>query len=100
MPKFSVEHETKLSKPEAFKKLQEYLKHSEGLKKLDSSLTYTFDEKNFTGQLKGSKFECDVSLVGENPTKVKIDISIGLLLSPFKGKIAETLKGKMSQILG
>jgi len=100
MPKFTVEHETKLSKAEAFKKVQEYLKHSDGLKKFDSDLVYSFDEQKFTGQVKGSKFECNVALNGDNPTKVSLEINIGFLLSPFKGKIQETLKGKMSQILG
>ena len=100
MPKFTVEHETKLSKADAFKKVQEYLSHSEGLKKLDGDLQCSFDDSKFTGQVKGSKFECQVAVQGENPTKVTLEISIGLLLSPFKGKIQETLKGKMNQILG
>lgn len=100
MPKFTVEHETQMSKEEAFKKVKEYLVQSESLKKLDSALQYSFNEAAYTGQIKGSKFECSVILTGDKPTKVSLEINIGLLLSPFKGKIQETLKGKISQILG
>jgi hypothetical protein len=100
MPSFTVEQETKLSKADAYQKVQDYLRHSEGLKKLDSDLQYSFDDASHTGQIKGSKFECQVKITGDSPTKVVLQISIPLLLSPFKGKIQETLQGKMSQLLG
>ncbi len=99
MPSFKVEHETKMSAQETFDKVCDYLQNSEGLKKLDSALKYDFDKAAKTGHVKGSKFECSMKVVG-SPTKVVLDISIPLLLTPFKSTIENNLKEKMSKILG
>ena len=100
MPSFSVEHTTSLSADETFQKVQQYLEKSEGLRKLDGDLQCSFDPGQHTGTVKGSKFECDVKVTGNNPTTVVLNISVGFLLSPFKGKIQETLKSKLTQVLG
>jgi hypothetical protein len=100
MPSFTVEHNTKLSKNEVFEKVQSYFNNSQGLRKLDADLQCTFDEKNLSGHMKGSKFEVQLKISDGNPTKVALTVSIGLLLSPFKGKIQETLKTKMTELLG
>lgn len=99
MPSLKVEHETKLSRTEAFSKVKDYLEHSKGLRNLDGDLKCQFDESSCSGKVKGSKFDCDVQIT-ENPTKVVINVSFGLLFAPFKGKIQETLKKKMTDILG
>ena len=100
MPKFTVEHETKLSPADAFAKVCDYLQHSEGIKKLDSDLKFDLDPKNHSGKVKGSKFDCHIKVTGQNPTRVALEIDISFLLSPFKGKIQETLKEKMHKVLG
>jgi hypothetical protein len=102
MPKITVEHETSLPITETFKKVQEYLEHSEGLRKLDSDLKCTFDEAGQKAHVKGSKFEAAVSFneIGGGKTKVVFEVEVGFLLTPFKGKIFDTLKEKMTKILG
>lgn len=100
MPTFTVDHTTQMPAQEAFQKVQDYLGKSEGLRKLDADLKCDFDDKNLKGKVKGSKFECDVAVKDAKPTQVVLTVSIGFLLSPFKGKIQETLKSKMTQILG
>lgn len=100
MPKFTVEHTTSLSAQETFTKVKDYLSHSEGLRKLDGDMKCDFHDSSMSGKVKGSKFECDVAVKGSSPTTVVLTINIGLLLSPFKGKIHETLKEKMTKILG
>jgi hypothetical protein len=89
-----------MSKDEAFKKVQKYFAESEGIKKLDSNLECTFDEAHYTGSVKGSKFQCEFKFSGDDPTKVTIQVNLAFLLTPFKGKIQETLKTKMGQLLG
>jgi hypothetical protein len=101
MATFTVEHQTQLSKQEAFKRVQNYLQNSEGLKKLDSNLEYVFDEANFKGHVKSSKFQCAMTITGEQAAaKVSLEVSLSLLLSPFKGTVRETLQKKFKQILG
>ncbi|MCC6276707.1 MAG: polyhydroxyalkanoic acid system family protein [Oligoflexia bacterium] len=100
MPQFSVEHTTNLNSSETFKKVQEYLKTSQGLRKLDPTLTCEFNESSMTGSVKGNKFSCTLRVEGSAPTKVVLEIQIPLLFSPFKGQIQDSLKNKMSQILG
>ena len=102
MPKITIEHETLLPKAETFKKVQTYLETSQSLRKLDSDLKCTFDEGACTGQVKGSKFECDLNVTDlpGGKTKVLLNVNVGFLLSPFKGKIHDTLKEKMVKILG
>lgn len=100
MPSFTVEHETNLNADETFQKVCDYFEHSEGLKKMDADITTKFDKSSKTGRVKGSKFECDLKVSGGGKTKVTMNISIPLMLSPFKGTIEKTLREKMTKILG
>src|ERR1051326_7680393 len=100
MASFTIEHQTNLSKDEAYKKVQKYFKESESLKKLDSNLQYEFDEANFAGRVKGSKFQCEFKFTGDQPAKVNITVNLAFLLTPFKGTIQDKLKSKMDQLLG
>jgi hypothetical protein len=100
MPKFKVEHTTNLPASEAFQKVQNYLENSQGIRKLDPELVCSFDAGKMTGQVKGKKFNADVAVTGSGPCQVVLDIEIPLLFTPFKGQIQDTLKNKMSQILG
>ena len=100
MPSFTVEHNTKLSPEDAYSKVSQYLQNSESLKKLDANLQCRFDEKSKTGHVKSSKFECNLKILGSDPTKVQLHVSISLFLAPFKGTIEKNLKDKMIKILG
>ena len=100
MPSFKVEHETKMDPQQTFDKVCDYLQNSEGLKKLDSHLQYNFDKAAKTGRVKGSKFECDLKVLESPQTKVVLEISIPLLLTPFKSTIENNLREKMTKILG
>ena len=98
MPSFTIEHDTKLPADETFKKVRHYFETSEGLKKLDGDMRTEFDEANKTGHIKGSKFDCELKVTGS--TKVSIQVTIPLLLLPLKGTIQQTIKEKMTKILG
>jgi hypothetical protein len=100
MPSVKVEHETSMSQGDAYKKVQSYLENSKGLRSLDGDFKVTFNDSDHSGTISGSKFTGDVRVTGDSPTKVTITVNFGLLFSPFKGKIQETLKTKMTEILG
>jgi hypothetical protein len=99
MASFTVEHETDLSKEETYKKVKKFFE-GDTLRKLDDSLEFTFNDSSHTGKVKGSKFECHLKIIGESKAKVQITVSLSFFLTPFKGKIEETLKAKMTQVLG
>ena len=100
MASFTVEHETNLSQAETYKKVKRFFEENESLKKLDSNLECTFDDSAHTGRVKGSKFECNLKVLGSSPAKVEVTVSLSLFLTPFKGKIQETLQSKIRQVLG
>jgi hypothetical protein len=99
MASFTIEHQTQLSKEQAYKKIKSYFEGSEGLRKLDDSLKLTFDDPSHTGKIKGSKFEGDFKVTGQDAAKVSFTVSLSFFLTPFKGKIQETLESKIRQVL-
>ncbi|MBK9292918.1 MAG: polyhydroxyalkanoic acid system family protein [Oligoflexia bacterium] len=100
MPNFKVEHQSPLPPDETFNKVCDYLQNSEGIKKLDNSLKFDLNPPLRKGHVKGSKFECEISVSGQTPSQVVLSITIPLLLSPFKSSIENTIKEKMAKILG
>jgi hypothetical protein len=100
MASFTVEHQTNLSQDETYKKVKKFFEENDSLKKLDSNLEYTFDDGAHTGRVKGSKFECNLKVLGNSPSTVQVTVSLSLFLSPFKGKIQDTLQSKIRQVLG
>lgn len=100
MASFTVEHETKLSKEETFKKVKKFLEENESLKQLDSKMDYSFNDADYTGKVKGSKFDCELKVTGSDKAKVHLTVNLSFFLTPFKSKIQETLQSKISQVLG
>ena len=100
MASFTVEHETNLSQDETYKKVKKFFEENDSLKKLDSNLEYSFNDAAHTGRVKGSKFECNLKVLGSSPCKVDVTVSLSLFLTPFKVKIQETLQSKIRQVLG
>jgi hypothetical protein len=98
MPTFHVEQKTNLPPDESFQKIREYLEKGDDLKKLDSNIHCTFDPASKTGMAKGNQFECKLKVTEESSSTVKLEISIPFLLSPFKGKIQETLQRKLKKL--
>lgn len=100
MPSFKVEHKTSMPAQAVYEKVCDYLQNSEGLKKLDNSLKCDFNSGAKTGHVKGSKFECTFAVKDDSPSLVVFNVTIPLLLTPFKSTIENTLKEKMTKILG
>jgi hypothetical protein len=100
MPKFTVEHHTALPVEETFKRVSDYVQKSEGLKNLDKDFKCELNPGAKSGVIKSSKFECDFNIKQTDKTLVTFNVSLPLLLSPFKGMVEKTLKEKMAKILG
>ena len=100
MASFTVEHETNASKEETFKKVRKFFEETDSLKKLDDKLEFAFSESDLSGTVKGSKFDCSLKVTGSTKAKVVITVNLSFFLTPFKGKIQETLQSKISQVLG
>lgn len=92
MPKFNVEHQSTKSAQEAFSQFKNYMNSGNDIQKLDANIKCTFNDSNLTAELKGGQFKADV-LVSSNEKGaiVKVTVDIPFLLTPFKGKIQETL---------
>jgi hypothetical protein len=98
MPKFTVSHKTAMNQQEAFGKIKNYFETSDDFKKFDPNMTCQFDASKFSGVAKGSQFECALRVEGNGPSEVILDVSIPFLLSPFKGKITETLERRLNKL--
>ncbi|MFP5518568.1 MAG: polyhydroxyalkanoic acid system family protein [Bdellovibrionia bacterium] len=102
MPKFTVDHETKFNDADAFAKIKEFLGKDDGIRRFDPKMNCDFNESNKTCQIKGSQFKADlqVAKLGNGGSKVSVTVDLPLMLTPFKGKVQETLLKQLSKYLG
>ncbi len=100
MPKISVDHTCQLSTEEAFKKIKSFFENDQDIRRIDSKLQCDFSESQMSGKVKGSQFKADV-LVEKLPngSLVKVIVDLPLMLSPFKGKVQETIQKKLAKYL-
>lgn len=92
MPKFDVEHQSTQSAQEAFEQFKKYMNSANDMQKLDANIKCTFNDAKLTAELKGSQFKADVLVsANSNGSTVKVTVDIPFLLTPFKGKIQESL---------
>ena len=99
MPKILIEKETSVSANDAFEKIKTLLSDDRDLRKLDSGYQCQFDAAARKGTAKGKQFTATM-LVHEGPkTKVELTIELPLMLTPFKGMVENTLRGKLEKIL-
>ncbi|MBC7370164.1 MAG: polyhydroxyalkanoic acid system family protein [Bdellovibrionaceae bacterium] len=100
MPKFTIEHTSSHSAKEAFKKIKTFLDQDEDVRRFDSKMKSDFNDGTMTGSIKGSQFKADVAVQAEGDgSKIQIIVDLPLLLTPFKGKVQETLQKKLSRYL-
>lgn len=101
MPKVKVEQKTAMNAKAAFGKVKDFFENGETLKKLDEKVKCEFDSTKLSGKAKGGKFEAhfQVLKVSEGESNIVVTVDLPLLLSPFKGKVEETIKRKLSQYL-
>ena len=100
MPKFTIEHASSHSAKEAFQKIKTFLDKDEDVQRFDAKMKSDFNDDSMTGSIKGSQFKADVAVVAEGSgSKIQIMVDLPMLLTPFKGKVQETLQKKLSRYL-
>lgn len=100
MPKFTIEHSSSHSAKEAFEKIKSFLSGDEDLRRFDSKMQCQFNEDTLKGSIKGSQFKADVAVQSAGTgSKIEINVDLPMLLTPFKGKVQETLQRKLTKYL-
>jgi len=100
MPKFTIEHSSSHSAKEAFDKIKSFMDRDEDLRRFDSKMQCQFNDGAMNGSIKGSQFKADLSVQSQGTgSKVEIVVDLPMLLTPFKGKVQETLQKKLSKYL-
>lgn len=100
MPKFTIEHTSSHDAKEAFKKIKTFLDKDEDIQRFDAKLKSEFDDETMTGSIKGSQFKANIIVqAAADGSKIQIMVDLPLLLTPFKGKVQETLQKKLSKYL-
>ncbi|HEY8269539.1 MAG TPA: polyhydroxyalkanoic acid system family protein [Pseudobdellovibrionaceae bacterium] len=100
MPKFTIEHKSSQSAKEAFDKIKTFMTEDEDLRRFDSKMQCQFNDDSMNGLVKGGQFKADISVLGQGTgSKIQIVVDLPMLLTPFKGKVQETLQKKLSKYL-
>lgn len=101
MPKFTIDHDSPFSAPEAFQKIKEFLGKEDGVRRFDPKVECHFDEASQSCQIKGGQFKADLYVTNKGAgSQVSITVDLPLMLMPFKGKVQETLLKQLSKYLG
>lgn len=100
MPKFTIEHQTKKPVDETFGAVKKFLSNEGEIQKFDPKAKVQFDEAKRSCQVSGSQFKAEMSVLpAPEGSKVSVLVDIPLLLTPFKGKIQETLQKMLGKHL-
>jgi hypothetical protein len=101
MPKFTIDHNSNHNAEEAYKKVKEFLSNDDELRRFDPKMKVQFDDGSRTCNLFGGQFKADMCIATNgNGSKVSVTVDLPLMLSPFKGKVQETLQKKLTKYLG
>nr|BFD68412.1 hypothetical protein HAGR004_34340 [Bdellovibrio sp. HAGR004] len=101
MPKFTIDHQSAHSAEEAYKKIKEFLSNDQDIRRFDPKIQCSFDDGSKCANLKGSQFKADMTVATSGAgSKVSVTVDLPLMLTPFKGKVTETLQRKLAKYLG
>jgi hypothetical protein len=100
MPKFTVEHKSSHSPQEAYEKIKNFLSNDKDIFKFDSKLQCLFNDGAMSCKMTGAQFKADMTVAAMgNGSAVSVTVDLPLMLSPFKGKVTETLQRKLAKYL-
>jgi hypothetical protein len=101
MAKIKIEKTSSLSPKDAFGKIKEFFSNDHDLRKLDSNYKCQFDDNLMAGTAKGSKFEAAMSVLPQaGGSKIQVEVSLPLMLTPFKGFVEKTIQDKLGTLIG
>lgn len=100
MPKFTVEHQSSKTPDETFKTVKSFLANAGEIQKFDAKAQVSFDDASKSCQIKGGQFKADMKVIpAAAGSTVAVSVDLPLLLTPFKGKVEETLKKMLTRHL-
>ena len=100
MPTIKVKHSTAKNVEDAFKKIKEFFQSDETLKKLDPKITFNFQEDQKKGQANGSQFKAHFAVTPDSAgSAIEVTVELPFLLTPFKGKVEETIQRKLQKYM-
>ena len=100
MPKVTINHESSLPANEAFSQIKVFFETDPDIRRLDPNLKCQFTPSDMKGKASGTQFQASIEVLTLGPGSViKVDVELPLLLAPFKGKVQDTIKKKLSQYL-
>jgi hypothetical protein len=100
MPKISVNHASQEAASDAFEKIKKFFETDQDIRKIDPNIKVTFTDEKMQGKATASQFSAvfDVKAEGSG-SKVAVVVELPFLLTPFKGKVQETLEKKLKKYL-
>lgn len=100
MPKVTVDHKTNLTAKDAFEKIKTFFENDQDIRRLDPSIKCDFKAAEMKGKATGSQFKADIAVSSQGDgSTVSVVVDLPLLLTPFKGKVQETIEKKLSKYL-
>lgn len=100
MPKISVSHSTQTPAPEAFEKIKKFFETDQDIHKIDPNIKIAFADATMSGKATASQFSADFAVKATGTgSQVSVSIDLPFLLTPFKGKVQETLEKKLKKYL-
>lgn len=100
MPKINIEHNSSQAPAECLNTLKNFFENDQDLKKVDPNIKAQFAEGQMGGKVQGSQFKADIQVKAvEQGSLVNVVIDLPLLLTPFKGKVEESIKRKLAKYL-
>lgn len=101
MPKFTIDHQSNHDAEEAYKKVKEFLSNDDEIRRFDPKMQVLFNDGSKSCNLHGGQFKADMSIAScGTGSKVVVTVDLPLMLTPFKGKVQETLQKKLAKYLG
>ena len=99
MPKINIEHQCSRAPEETLSTIKTFFETDKDLQKLDPKIQCQFGADG-KAKVTGSQFKADVEVKPHSAgSKILVVIDLPLLLTPFKGKVEETIKKKLAKYL-
>ena len=100
MPKVTIDHPSQLPAAEAFKKLKVFFETDPDIRRFDPKMKCEFVDAKMTGKAMGSQFKADIAVtIQGSGSLVNVVVDLPLMLTPFKGKVQETIQKKLAKYL-
>jgi len=103
MAKLKVEHTTSHAPEKAYSILKEFLTNDPEFRRFDPKMRLEFKEETHNIEIKCSQFSAIVNVLPGNEAHsnsfVVVDLDIAFVLSPFKGKIQESMQKTLAKYL-